>query len=331
MTAVGADFILTERDREIYERELASFVPDRVFDAHSHFIHPDFFWLDVNGIDGPVGWEQFAHLQQLLYPARQLGALFLAYSTPDKPSALSNQYTADEIRQSRYARGAMFVAPGDDPAFVHDEVKRLGATGFKVYHDRAPQADGWNAEIPQYMPEWLAGIADELALCVTLHIVRSRALADPSNIHWIRRYCTAYPNMKLILAHSSRGFQPSHNLEGLPQLTDIENLYFDCSANCESIAHQSIIRLMGHERLMWGSDFPISHRRGRSVGVADGFLWLNRETLVGERTGGVRVDPTLVGIENLRSLKHACWSEGLTDSHIEDIFWNNAAALFNLD
>ncbi len=114
-------------------------------------------------------------------------------------------------------------------------------------------------------------------------------------------------------------------------MTDIENLYFDCSANCESIAHQSIIRLMGHERLMWGSDFPISHRRGRSVGVADGFLWLNRETLVGERTGGVRVDPTLVGIENLRSLKHACWSEGLTDSHIEDIFWNNAAALFNLD
>ena len=62
-----------------------------------------------------------------------------------------------------------------------------------------------------------------------------RAVADPSNIHWIRHYCTTYPQIKLILAHSARGFQPAHNLEGLTQLADLDNLYFDTSANTAGV------------------------------------------------------------------------------------------------
>ena len=89
------------------------------------------------------------------------------------------------------------VGPDDDPDFVRSEARRLGADGFKVYHDRVPQADTWNADIPQYMPEWLAEIAD-------------------------------------------------------------------------------------------------------------GFLWLRPEMVAVGRTGGVSLDPTLIGIENLGSLKHSC-------------------------
>ena len=80
---------------------------------------------------------------------------------------------------------------------------------------------------------------------------------------------------------------------------------------------------------MYGSDFPVSHLRGRSLCAADSFLWLYEDTPVwGEKYG--RVDPVLVGLEQLRSLKWACWSERLTDSQVEDVFWNNAAALFNV-
>ena len=43
------------------------------------------------------------------------------------------------------------------------------------------------------------------------------------------------------------------------------------------------------------------------------------------------IKPVLVGLEHLRSLKWACWSERLSDSAVEDIFWNNAAKLFNLN
>jgi glutamate-1-semialdehyde 2,1-aminomutase len=160
-------------------------------------------------------------------------------------------------------------------------------------------------------------------------MVKARAVADPSNQYWIRRYCESYPNMKLILAHSARGFQPAHNLEGLPKLTGLDNLYFDSSANCEPLAHLAIIRLMGHQKLMYGSDFPVCHERGRSLGVADSFIWLYESTPVwGEKQG--KIEPALVGHEHLRSLKQACWAAKLSDSEVEDIFWNNATRLLGL-
>ena len=160
-------------------------------------------------------------------------------------------------------------------------------------------------------------------------MVRSRAAADASNIHWIRHYCEKYPDMNLILAHSARGFQPAHNLEGLSQLTGLDNLYFDTSANCEPIAHQAIIRILGHEKLLYGSDLPVSHIRGRHVAVADSFLFLDQDTPIWEAKY-MKIEPVLLGLEHLRSIKWACWSERLSDIAVEDIFWNNAARLFGL-
>ena len=63
-----------------------------------------------------------------------------------------------------------------------------------------------------------AGVPGEGAhgegLAITLHMVKSHAVADSANIEWIRRSFQSYPNMNLILAYSARGFQPAHNLEG---------------------------------------------------------------------------------------------------------------------
>jgi glutamate-1-semialdehyde 2,1-aminomutase len=173
-------------------------------------------------------------------------------------------------------------------------------------------------------------MADREGWAITLHMVKSRAVADPGNIHWIRHYCTTYPDMRLILAHSARGFQPSHNLEGLPKLAGLQNLYFDTSTNCEPIAHEAIIRTFGHQRLMYGSDLPVSHMRGRSAGVGDSFVWLYKDSPIWQEKHR-RIEPVLIGLEHLRSLKWACWSARLNDNAIEDIFWNNAAKLFSVN
>ena len=75
---------------------------------------------------------------------------------------------------------------------------------------------------------------------------------------------------------------------------------------------------------------PVSHGRGRSLGAADAFLWLGEDTPVWEEQH-LTIKPVLLGLEHLRSVKWACWSEQLGDSAVEDIFWNNAANLFGLD
>jgi len=44
----------------------------------------------------------------------------------------------------------------------------------------------------------------------------------------------------------------------------------------------------------------------------------------------MKVAPVVVGLEHIRSLKWACWSERLSDSQVEDIFYNNAARMLGV-
>jgi glutamate-1-semialdehyde 2,1-aminomutase len=209
-------------------------------------------------------------------------------------------------------------------------VCRLILHGLKPYAALSGLPDYWQAEIPDYLPEPVMQVANEEGWVVMLHMVKSRAVADPSNIHWIRHYCKTYPNAKLILAHSARGFQPAHNYEGLVQLKGLDNLYFESSANCEPMAHVSILQIMGHKKLMYGTDFGLaSHGRGRSVAAADTFLWLYGDSPVWQEKH-THVKPVLIAMEHLRSLKWASMAAKLSDSAVEDVFWNNAAEVFGI-
>ncbi len=280
----------------------------------------------VSKLPVTVGYDQYCKAMESIHPGTEVAALYIPSPNRPEQMQLSNEWISEQIRDHPACRGEFFVRPTDDPEWVREQVRKLGLHGFKCYHTHAPVNPTWEADISDYLPEPMAKVAHEEGLVITLHMVKSRAAADPSNIHWIRHYCETYPNMKMILAHSARGFQPSHNLEGLPHLTGLDNLYFDSSVNCEPITHEAIIRLFGHQRFMYRSDFPVSHSRGRSLGVGDTFLWLYEETPVWEEKH-LTIQPIAVGLEHLRSIKWACWSLQLGDGAVEDIFWNNAAQL----
>ena len=321
-----------EQDRIFYERELASFIPDRVFDAHTHLWINKFAPFNIPGYsaDG-VGYEQYMALMEDLHPDRRVAALFIPFAEAENPDSIApgNEWVSRQIADAPDCRASFFITPRDDPEWVRQEVRRLGLHGLKCYHTFADVSPTWDAQIPDFLPESLVKVADEEGWFITLHMVRARAVADPENIHWIQHYCRSYPNMNLILAHSARGFQPAHNLEGLPKLIGFDNLYFDTSVNCEPIAHQAIIRIIGHDKLLYGTDLPVCHERGRHLSAADSFLWLRHDTPVwGEKQG--KIDPVLIGLEHLRSIKWACWSEQLSDSQVEDIFWNNAARMLGV-
>ena len=318
-------------DREFFERELDSFLPDRIYDAHCHIWREDCVEWSVPGGPADVGLSDYVELIDQIHTGRPTKALFIPFTTSRDAELRmkANEWIGEHVAGDRQCRGLFFITPQDDPEWVRENVRRLGLHGLKCYHTMSDVDPTWEAAIEDYLPEPLIKVAHEEGWVITLHLVKSRAVADPANIECIRHYCQTYPGMTLILAHSARGFQPAHNFEGLPHLVGLDNVYFDTSANCEPIAHQSIMRIMGHERLMYGSDLPVSHARGRSLGTADSFLWLYEDTPVwGEKH--LKIDPVLVGLEHLRSLKWACWSERMTDSQVEDIFWNNAAGLLGV-
>ena len=322
---------MSEIDREFFERELESFVPDRIFDAHTHLWRGEFVSWEMPGMPVDVGYAEYMRLMSDIHPRRTTKALFIPVVTEDHRECClqAGEWVAQQIAGDRDCRGLFFIRPDDDPEWVRENVRRLGLHGLKCYHTMSSASPTWESDIELFLPESIVRVAHEEGLVITLHMVKSRAVADPANIACIRRYCETYPNMTLILAHSARGFQPAHNLEGLPHLTGLDNLFFDTSVNCEPIAHQAIIRIIGHDRLMYGSDLPASHDRGRSVGASDSFVWLFEQTPVW-REKHTAVNPVLVGLEHLRSLKWACWSERLSDQQVEDIFWNNAAKLLDV-
>ena len=324
---------LTQADRNFIARDIEPFLPERIFDAHAHlFCHDHFDRLPAAYVDGPARLSLHAYYQLIdwIHPGgRTRGGLFFGLAFSGDRNG-NNRFVAQEIRKSPRANnfGQMIIAPAMTAEQVYQAVQADGFVGLKCYHTLGSGFERtWEAPIEAYLPERHVAVANELGLAITLHMVRARALADPLNQATIRRYCEQYPDMILILAHAGRGFNPWHTSEGIESLRGLDNVFFDTSAVTEAGAFEAIIEVMGHERLLYGSDFPVSHARGRCVAIGDSFHWIYAEELIAAEKH-TKLQPVLVGLESLRALRLACWRMRLNAGQIEDIFFNNADQLF---
>ena len=91
-------YVLRQEDREFYEREVASFLPDRVFDAHCHVWHSDF--VKIADIFPPdVDYEMYMRLMQDIHPVPTIGALFISLFRDEDSIAASNEWTAAQTRR----------------------------------------------------------------------------------------------------------------------------------------------------------------------------------------------------------------------------------------
>lgn len=330
---------LTNVDHALLEQTIRPLLPDRIFDAHAHLYRADHFAPEnrpdfLTGSAPVVDVDQYINYVNLIHPgASTTGALCFGLAfTGDRDA--NNHQVATACAQARAqgldALGQMVIAPEMDPDWVQEQVRASRFVGLKPYHTMA-RVDGptWHAPIHAYLPEAHVQVAHAEKLTITLHMVRDRALADPVNQATIRRYCESYPDMRLILAHAARGFNPWHTIEGIESLRGLPNVWFDTSAVTEAGAFEAIVETMGVERLLYGTDFPVSHQRGRCVALGDSFYWIYADELA-QTAKHTQLEPALIGVESLRALVLACRRLRLTDGQIEQIFHDNARTLFGL-
>lgn len=330
----AADWVVADADRQLFDRELESFVPGRIFDAHAHWFCASHFPVDatpplIQAGPAVVGAEVFDRAIGELIPGRPTEGLFFPFPHPLVDVAAENAFLHEQLQLRPKSRGQMLITPQHDAEEIRQQVRRCGFVGLKCYHVFSPHRPTFDSPIEQFLPESHARLAHEEGLSITLHIVRTNALADPVNQQTIRRYCERYPNMRMILAHAARGFNPHHTILGVESLRGLANVWFDTSAVTDSGAVEAILRVFGHRRLLYGSDFPVSHLRGRCVAVGDSFLWISASNTDLTAPYG-EIALSLVGLESLRMLKVAAMATGLTDSQVEDIFEGNAKQLFGL-
>lgn len=325
-------FPFTTEDRSIME-ELREFIPQKIFDFHAHIQGvadrhnetPEFY-KNGPGLVSIRDWRQ--SFGEIFQDPALTGGLFFPGTFPFADTSASNNYLLEELERTPGCKGLILVSPKDAPDSIIKYLKHPQVAGVKPYYMYSTEADTLQSSIKGFFPEWMWEIAGRHKSIVMMHLMRDKGVSDPVNITHIRDMCLRFPSLKLVLAHVARSFH-APNVRGIDQIMDLPNVWFDMSAICESEPIKYLMDKVGSERLMWGSDFPLSHMRTRAVTAGSGFIWLDETCFQQEDHPFARL--TLLSLESLRALKYAVEACDLNKKQIQGIFYENAIRLLNMD
>lgn len=326
--------VLTAPDLEA-RRILSDFVPDTVFDAHAHLFDERYTHFKCRSkLDGPFevhDLERYLRFMAEILPGRTVHANIIPY--PDKCIAVDEQarrdsdaFTVAQLEKDPLSVGEIMTAPTDTVEQLESHLIHPRIRGLKCYHLLARQTnDTDQCGVEEYLSEAAWEVANQRGLAITLHLVRDAALSDPGNLAYIRTMAKRYPNAILILAHAARAFAGWTGVEAVEQVADLDNVWFDCSAICESPPIFQILKKVGVSRCMWGTDYSISAVRARAISLAQGFFWLYENQLP-----ALKGRCLYVATETLLAIRQACIMADITPAQVEDLFYNNAARLFGM-
>lgn len=302
------------------------FVPEEVFDFHAHVMEPASYAPTTLGphLNGmTVSPTSYRHAMSLLLPGERLTeTLVFPFPAREHDRPAINRWMFEQIdllSGSFKARGLAIVSPHDDPTVVAAEMATGRCAGLKPYHFYAWKGDTSQVGLEDFAPEWMWKLCDRHGAVLMLHLMRDDAVAEPGNSEALVRLSKKYPGCQAVLAHVARSFN-HRTSRGLRALKDLPNIWVDMSAITEAESIRAAIEILGPHRVLYGSDYPISHLRGRCVTVGDQFLWLYTEEAKAPKM-------TLVGIESLRALRDACTQAGLGPKEVQGIFRDNGRAV----
>ncbi|WP_236973688.1 aminotransferase class III-fold pyridoxal phosphate-dependent enzyme [Membranihabitans maritimus] len=325
---------INRTDEHLITKEIKDFVPSKVFDIHGHLYNSlhykegSFSWLEK---EHTLGLREYKDSIKRTIGHESIQGLFFGMPHKSGKRKEIDAWILNEIKSDLGNKnyGLKLVSPDDDPTVVAEELNSRKFIGIKVYHVYADRADTMNASITEYAPEWMWELLHDIGGVIMLHIVREQGIADQNNQDELRRLSRKYGRVKIILAHVARSFNYRTGQRGLEKIFDLENVFVDTSAICEKEAFSAAIKSLGPNRILWGSDFPVSEMRGRCVTTGEHFFWLHPEILKKGFSAPTSTQMTLVGIESLMALKEACEIGGLSKADINNIFFNNAINLLD--
>ena len=309
-------------DRDIWEKELDSFVPSLIYDMHNHI------WNDAHkgqATDPPAGLRLEADYQDhldwaaRLYPGREMHYLILGNPVPGMDTEAHNDWLAAQMAADPKSEVNMMVTPDMTPEYVAEQAKKHDFFGLKPYRTFAP--DPANGRIRDFLPESHIEVAHDLGLAITLHMAKKTGPADSENQQDLQRYTRDYPRAQWILAHCARAFNAFMMEEAIHVLVDLPNIWYDTSAVNDLYSHYLLMKHEDRKRVMFGSDNIVAGcARGKYI--TWGRAWYQFEG--DPRAIHCDNTPTFVIYEQLRQERQVADMLGLTQGEIEDHFSGNA-------
>ena len=312
-------------------RILSDFLPEKIFDSHTH-LFDSCFLPNAVGADEPTVCDIYDYgraILPMLCNPRKLRLNIIPYvadislADPSEENLRkSDEFLISQLNLSDANVGEIIVLPNEAAEDIQKRLIHPGRRGLKCYFLLSSEPNPGQLSPEKYLSEGAWEVSNKNKLCITLHLARDKSLSDPLNMNYIKTMAARYPDAVLILAHAGRAFASWTAVESVYELAHFDNVWFDFSAICESPAIFQILSKIGTEKCMWGSDFPICNMRGKAISVGDTFYWIEEDNLL------TLPQKWILGIENLMVVRQACIMADICTSQIEDIFYNNAARLW---
>ena len=330
-------------DKEFYAEHLAGFLPAKMIDIHTHVwlkqFHPQSEqlnrgaqWPSLVAEDNCI--EDLMQTYDLMFPGQEV--IPLVFGSPRRGVDLeaTNGYASQVARQ--HSLPSLLVStPKWNAGELVQRVHEGGFLGLKPYLSFAPSsiASG-DITIYDFLPPAHLQAANEGGWMVMLHIPRKDRLRDPVNLEALLEIERKFPNATVIIAHIGRAYCPEDVGEAFEVLGDTEHMLFDFSAHTNAKVMEGLIRTVGPQRILFGSDMPILRMRMRRICRDGRYVNLVPPGLYGD----VSDDPNMGEVsqkegeklsffmyEELLAFRQAAEAAGLSSTDLEDVFYNNAA------
>jgi sugar (pentulose or hexulose) kinase/predicted TIM-barrel fold metal-dependent hydrolase len=333
-------------DRAFWADHLEDWVPRQITDAHIHLSDPRNrlypmteqrrrqYW--VAEVSEPLEARDAQRCLSIVYPGRDVRCV--AMGSPDLDFDLEAENTYNQVECAKRGWWSLaLLRPQWSAERVAAELDRPGVIGVKPYYSligRSPDTrdEHLEAGIFDFLPHHALEVLNDRHVWVTLHVPKAARLGHPDNIRQITEIRRRYPNIVLVIAHLGRCYTEPHAQEALPRLADDPGIYFDNSAVLNPYVHRLALRVIGPDRILYGTDNPVFFMRGRRQWR--GRTYINRTNHPFyfnklREPPEVEAHYTLYMYEALRALKDACRQLGVQRSQIEAVFSGNARRLIH--
>lgn len=336
-------FEVTAFDKKIYEEELRDFLPDKIFDIHTHVWLDGFFPPKIEEVKRTVTWpslvakdnsiEDLQETYRLIFPGKDVKALI--FTNPGR-SEVANDYVAEVSRKSGFP-ALYFSDPEETADEIENAIQQGGFLGTKSYLSLSkaylPEKE---IRIFDFFPKHQLARLNEMGAIVMLHIPRDGRLKDPVNLNQIMEIKQEFPHVRLIIAHVGRAYTKADVGNAFDTLVKAPDLMYDFCANTCEYAITEVIRHAGPKSVMFGTDMPILRMRTRRIVENGTYINLVPPGLYGDTSQDSHLREvskeeaekmTFFAYEQLLAFKRAAQKLNLTNKDIEDIMYNNAVNL----
>jgi predicted TIM-barrel fold metal-dependent hydrolase len=333
-------------DKAFYEKHL-DYLPARMIDIHTHVLlraHRQRSPVERRGptwpgrvaTENPI--EDLLATYRLMFPRQTVTPVIFGPATQEYELDASNRYVSQAAGEHRLP-SLLVTTPAWTAAELEGRVVGGGFLGLKPYLEWAPpHIPSDDITIFDFLPREHLAVADTHGWIVMLHIPRRGRLRDPLNLEMMLEIEHRYPNVQLVIAHIGRAYCPEDVGDAFEVLQDARRMHFDFCANTSAYAMEQLLRAVGPQRVVFGSDLPVVRLRMRRI-CEDGF-YVN--LVPPGLYGDVSDDPHMREVsdeegsrlsffmyEELLAFRQAAEAVGLSAEDIADVMYNNAARLIS--